>query len=605
MNWNSISASIVTLSCSILAASAAPRWAADAVWYQIFPERFRNGDPSNDPVPASLVGTYPNFVPADWQISPWGSDWYELQSWERDGRGFYLHAQIRRYGGDLQGIIDKLDYLKDLGVNALYLNPVFESPSLHKYGATMYHHVDKHFGPDPAGDLKLFAAENPADPATWPWTAADKLFLKLIEEVHRRGMRIIIDGVFNHVGTRFWALQRARSEGPTSPFAKWFHITRWDDPATAGDEFEYRGWSGVKDLPELARDEHNLHPDIREHFHRVVRRWMDPNGDGDPRDGIDGWRLDVAAEVPMGFWREFRGWVKDINPDAYLTGEIWWDDYQAIKLRNAVPWLDQAFDGVMNYRFADAVYQFFNQPEAIRTTKFGQLISAIHRDYGYGRSLGLQNLLGSHDTARIGSAVVNPKYRQDHQTGAQENRSYEVRQPNELEKQRWKQLVAFQFLAPGAPYIYYGDEVGMWGGDDPDCRKPMLWPDVKYADERAHPFEQPRPVNAVSPDAELLAFYRKLARLRARHEVLRTGPFEFTLLDDQRRLVAFRRQLANGDASVVVSFNASDEAAVVNAADLKLDSLVGWTNLWMDTAASTESLAVPARGFAILGRGKK
>ena len=586
----------------ILAASSAPGWVSNAVWYQIFPERFRNGDPANDPTTASLIGTWPNFVPDGWQVSPWTSDWYEPQPWERDGKSFYVHAQLRRYGGDVQGIIDKLDYLKELGVNALYLNPIFESPSLHKYGATLFHHVDKHFGPDPAGDLKLFAAEDPADPATWAWTAADKLFLKLIAEVHRRDMRIIIDGVFNHVGVPFWALQRAKREGPNSRFAKWFHVTRWDDPATTADEFEYRGWSGLKDLPELARDTENLEPEVRAHFRQVVRRWMDPNGDGNPQDGIDGWRLDVAAEVPMGFWKEFRGWVKAINPGAYITGEVWWEDYQAIKLRNASPWLDQAFDGVMNYRFGDALYQFFNQPGAIRATEFGQLITAIHRDYGYERSLGLQNLLGSHDTARIGSAVVNPKHRQDHQSGVADNRSYAVRAPNAVEKQRWKQMVAFLFLAPGSPYIYYGDEVGMWGADDPDCRKPMLWPDLKFADERAHPFGQERPVDAVSPDPDLLAFYRRWAVLRARHEVLSNGQFEFTLLDNERRLVAFRRQFAATGDAVLAVFNASDKPAVLKPVDLKYDSLAGWTNLWTGLAASSGSIEVSPFWFVVLDR---
>ena len=582
--------------------AAAPDWARHAVWYQIFPERFRNGDRANDPTPASLAGTWPYFVPSGWKVSPWTSDWYALQPWERDGKGFFVHAQLRRYGGDLQGIIDRLDSLKELGVNALYLNPIFESPSLHKYGAAMFHHVDKHFGPDPAGDLGLFAAEDPADTSTWRWTAADRLFLKLIDEVHRRHMRIIIDGVFNHVGIPFWALQRAKREGPDGRFARWFHITRWDDPATSADEFAVRSWSGVQDLPELARDEISLHPDIRAHFRQVVRRWMDPDGDGDPRDGIDGWRLDVAAEVPMAFWKEFRGWVKGINPDAYLTGEVWWEDYAANRLRDAAPWLDQAFDGVMNYRFGDALYQFFNQPEAIRATGLVRLLTAIHRDYGYERSLALQNLLGSHDTARIGSMVVNPTYRQDHQSGVQENRSYAVRAPDAAEKQRWRQMVAFQFLSPGAPYIYYGDEVGMWGADDPDCRKPMVWPDLRYDRERSHPFGMKRPADVVAPDADLRRFYQGLARLRARHEVLRTGGFEVVLSDDERRLIAFRRQTAEGGASVIAVFNASDRQAAIRAGDLKIGSLRGWRHLWPDERPTSMEVTVSPRGSVVLGR---
>jgi glycosidase len=582
---------LVLLVVSASQAQPAPtnsNWFADAIWYQVFPERFRNGDPSNDPTAASLAGTWPYFVPQGWQVSPWTSDWYQLQPWEQDGRRFYVHAQLRRYGGDLQGILEQLDYLKALGVNALYLNPIFESPSLHKYGATMFHHVDKHFGPDPQGDLKMFATEEPANPATWRWTAADKLFLQLIQEVHRRDMRIIIDGVFNHVGIPFWALERARKEGPGSRYAAWFQITRWDDPATTADEFAYKGWYNIKDLPELARDERTLHPEVREHIHAVVRRWMDPNGDGDPSDGIDGWRLDVAAEVPMAFWQEFRGWVKGINPNAYLTGEIWWDDFNKFTFRNAKPWLDNAFDAVMNYRFGDAVFQFFNQTNAISATEFANLLTAVHRDYGYERSLVQQNLFGSHDTSRIGSAVVNPQYRQDHGAGVQDNRSYNVRRPTDAEKQKWKQMVAFQFLMPGAPYVYYGDEVGMWGADDPDCRKPMVWPDLKYAEERAHPFGLARPVDKVSPDIDLLKFYREWANRRRERVVLRRGDFRVVLVDDAQRLIGFRRSLPVEE--IVVVFNGASQAVTVAASQFGMGSGSAWRVGW-----EANGLVAPSR----------
>lgn len=581
-------------------AATRSNWFADAVWYQIFPERFRNGDPANDPTPASLAGTWPYFVPDGWQVSPWTSDWYQLQSWEQDGKGFYVHAQLRRYGGDLQGIIDQLDYLKALGVNALYLNPIFDSPSSHKYGATRFHHVDRHFGPDPQGDSKLFAAEDPADPATWKWTAADKLFLQLIQQAHRRDMRIVIDGVFNHVGIPFWALQAAKEGGPESRYAKWFQITRWDDPATPADEFSYKGWAGIKDLPELARDERTLNPEVREHIHAVVRRWMDPNQDGDPSDGIDGWRLDVAAEVPLPFWEEFRGWVKGINPNAYITGEIWWDDFNQCTFRNAKPWLDTAFDGVMNYRFGDAVFQFFNQPEAVSATQFAALLTAVHRDYGYERSLQLQNLFGSHDTSRIGSAVVNPQHRQDHGAGVKENRKYDVRKPSAGERQRWRQMVAFQFLMPGTPYIYYGDEVGMWGADDPDCRKPMLWPDLNYADERAHPFGQLRPVDSVSPDNDLLGHYREWTGRRREMAVLRLGDFKVILADDARRLIAFRRGLAGEE--IVAVFNAGDRNAVVDLSAIGLSKHQGWRAAFGDAVAVTNRITVTARSCMVLQR---
>ena len=213
--------------------NGSPEWSKDAIWYQIFPERFRNGDISNDPTIETLNGTWPFDPVEEWQISPWGSDWYKMQKWElKTGKDFYYVAQRRRYGGDIQGIIDKLDYLEDLGVNALYLNPVFESPSLHKYGATLLHHIDNNFGPNPELDLSIWNNENPASPEEWKWTSADKLFLELIKECHSRGMKIIIDGVFNHVGLNFWALNDVRKNGISSPYANWFTVKKWDDPST-------------------------------------------------------------------------------------------------------------------------------------------------------------------------------------------------------------------------------------------------------------------------------------------------------------------------------------------------------------------------------------
>jgi cyclomaltodextrinase / maltogenic alpha-amylase / neopullulanase len=557
---------------------AATDWFAEAIWYQIFPERFRNGDPGNDPTPESLKGTWPYFIPRGWQVVPWTSDWYELQPWERaDNRGFYVHAQLRRYGGDLQGILDKLDYLQALGVNALYLNPVFESASLHKYGATLYHHVDKHFGPDPPGDLALFAEEDAADPGTWQWSSADRLFLKLIKEVHDRDMRIIIDGVFNHVGIPFWAFQRAKQEGPDSRFAPWFHIKHWDDPNTPEDEFDYQGWAGIKDLPEFHRDSRGFPADLKDHFRAVLRRWMDPNGDGDPSDGIDGWRLDVAAEVPLAFWKEFRGWVKAINPEAYLTGEIWWQDYQNVTYHNALPWLNRAFDSVMNYRFGDAVFQFFIQPNPISAKEFAGQLDQLHADYGYQRSLGLQNLYDSHDTARIGSCVVNPQYRQDHGANLQGNRSYQVRKPNAVEKEHWRQMVAFQFLAPGAPFIYYGDECGMWGADDPDCRKPMLWDDLRYDAEQAHPFDLPRPKESVEIDQTMLRFYQEWVTLRRSYPVLQKGDFRWLLTDNGMRLIAFQRRYQ--DTGLIALFNASKLLQKVAREKIGMPNSSSWKKL--------------------------
>ena len=184
---------LIVLLASLVTAGESD-WHKHAIWYQIFPDRFYNGDVSNDPNIESLVGVWRWEKQSEWEISPWNADWYEFQTWEiANGQDYRYQFQLRRYGGDIEGIIQKLDYLQNLGINAIYLNPVFDSPSSHKYGAAYYHHIDRHFGPDPIGDAKIIASENPADPTTWKWTSADKLFLKLVKEVHSRNMHIIID----------------------------------------------------------------------------------------------------------------------------------------------------------------------------------------------------------------------------------------------------------------------------------------------------------------------------------------------------------------------------------------------------------------------------
>src|ERR1700759_4163725 len=187
-----------------------PAWAAEAVYYQIFPERFANGDSKNDPTRDSLE--FPILPGNDWKISSWTADWYSRADWEKTlGPDFYRHGVFdRRYGGDLQGVIDRLDYLTDLGINTIYFNPLFYSRSLHKYDGNSYHHIDPFFGPDPQGDLKMIEKEVGSDPKTWQWTAADKLFLDLLRRCHERGIRVIIDGVFNHTGRDFFAFKDIR-----------------------------------------------------------------------------------------------------------------------------------------------------------------------------------------------------------------------------------------------------------------------------------------------------------------------------------------------------------------------------------------------------------
>jgi len=554
--------------CNLIAQSnlyEPPQWAKEAVWYQIFPERFFNGDRNNDPKPIDMKGAWPYFVPDDWQIHPWTSDWYELQSWEKNTKmDFYRNAGLRRYGGDLQGIIDKLDYLKELGVTAIYINPIFESPSLHKYDASMYHHIDNNFGPDPEGDRKIWESENPADPNTWQWTSADKLFLNLIKEAHKRNIKIIIDGVFNHTGTTFWAFQDILKNQQNSPYKDWYTIKKFDDPSTPENEFDYQGWYGVKDLPEIREDENGIVEGPANHIHEIVKRWMDPNKDGNPEDGIDGWRLDVAEMVNHKFWQKFRSWVREINPEAYLVGEVWWKDWRNDEMYNASPWLRNEFDAVMNYRFTRAVKNLiFSKKYFTGLNGFIDTIKTMMNQYGENYYV-MMNLLGSHDTERLASLIVNPDNLYDHNGNPGQNPDFDVRKPNEVERKKQKLAVAIQFTLPGAPHIYYGDEAGIWGGDDPDCRKPMVWKEFKYDVEKSHPLGKPRPEDSVYFDEDIFNWYKKLASIRNNNKVLSLGKVYFDDSQNQNLLI-YKRELDDKIILVIANIDSKEVSVDVSS----------------------------------------
>ena len=546
-----------------------PRWARDVVWYQIFPERFRNGDPGNDPTPAE-VG-----IPAErnWQISPWTSQWYAQTSWElKHSSRFYDNVFDRRYGGDLQGVIDKLDYLQDLGVTALYFNPVFEAFSLHKYDASSYHHIDNNFGPDRDGDLHLTERETDA-PESWSWTAADTTFLALIREAHARNIRIVIDGVFNHSGTRFWAFEDIVKNQQRSPYHAWFDVRSWDDPATPQNEFDFKGWWDHKSLPEFYEDSTVFVPPVHQYFWNITRRWMDPNGDGDPSDGIDGWRLDVANEVSSVFWRDWRSLVKSINPEAIIIGEIW---------DNASQWLggDQ-FDGVMNYRFAYAAVDFFIDRDT-DAGEFDRQLAAVRKDYAPEINEILQNLFDSHDTDRLVSMIANPGRRYDNQNGPQSNPSYSTRKPLDEHRQIQRLMALFQMTYVGAPMVYYGTESGMWGADDPDDRKPMLWDDLTYEPELVSATGERHVTDQVVFDRDLHGWYRSVIGMRNSLEPLRRGSFR--TLRAEGDVYAFLR--TSGDARVAVVLNRG-EATDVN---LPLHGM------WKDVMSGVEH---PSDGSAV------
>jgi len=488
---------------------------------------------------------------------------------EATGRDFYFTAQLRRYGGDLRGVIDELDYLQDLGVTALYLNPVNDAPSLHKYDARNYRHIDRNFGPDPRGDEGRIAAENPTDPTTWGWTAADSLFLVLVEDAHRRGMRIIVDYSWNHTGIAFWAWKDVLAHQRVSPYADWYEIERFDDPVTPDtNEFAYSGWAGVATLPEWKKTgrpvgvdhgaiEGTLVPDVRDHIFNVTRRWLDPDGDGDPSDGIDGFRLDVAEMVPLGFWREYRRFVRGINPDAHLVGEVWWQKWPD-KMYDPSPWLQgDVFDAVMNYRWYMPTRSFFaGAPPNLTASQYVAQLDSVSAGIAPDHLRAMMNLTASHDAPRFATSIYNPG-RYKYRVNPRENPDYKIDRPDERTRQIQRMILVQQFTYIGAPHIWNGDEVGMWGADDPDPRKPMVWADLTYEDEIADPFGRPRRRDPVAPDTALLRVYKDLIALRKQNlRLFVDGALTYLLTDDARGLLAYERAL--DDERAVVAFNTSD-----------------------------------------------
>lgn len=414
-----------------------PSWVYDAVFYQIFPERFANGDTANDPP----------------GVEPWGG---------RPGSGNY-------FGGDLKGILDNLDYISSLGVNALYLNPIFEARSNHKYNATDYMRIDPAFG-----DTQ---------------TLED-----LIDACHERGIRIILDGVFNHTGVDFFAFADVKEKGPRSPYRNWYNFHGF--PVGSVNNPNYDCWWGYGSLPKLMTG----NPAVRKYLFGVTRKWMGLK--------IDGWRLDVANEVPQDFWIAWRKLVKEINPDAYIVGEIW---------ENAGDWLkgDQ-FDATMNYRFRTACIDFF-VTRSRSVSSFDSLLAAQRADYRPEVNFALQNLLGSHDTERFLTLAGG------------DTATLEL-------------AVLFQMTYVGAPMVYYGDEIGMMGGKDPGCRGTMVWDPEKQ-------------------DRGILDFTRGAIAVRRSHPVWRRGLFETLRVDNDRGVYVYGRRY-NGAQGIVV-LNAGKKPAVI------------------------------------------
>ena len=347
-----------------------PSWAKGVIYYQIFPERFCNGNRENDPE----------------GCKPWGS----------------LPDREHHMGGDLQGIIQKISYLKELGIECIYLNPIFEGDFNHKYATTDYFKIDSQFGDE-------------------------ETFRELVNICHSYEIKIVLDGVFNHTGVHFGPFQDVLENQEGSRYVKWFHINHYPvEPS----HHNYECVGAYKWMPKL--DTSN--PEVREFILKVMFYWID-------NFQIDGWRLDVADEVDPSVWEEARMRIKEKYPDKILLGETW--GYAGKMLRG------NQMDSVMNYVFRDAIRDYI----AEKTISVTQLDSRLNHMLAYYKDETdnlLYNLLDSHDTERF---------------------LYLCHENKKL----LKLAAAFQMLFPGSPAIYYGDEVGMTGDNDPDCRRCMEW----------------------------------------------------------------------------------------------------------------------------------
>lgn len=435
-----------------------PDWVKNAVFYQIFPDRFARSPRTQHP-----RGT---------TFRPWGSP-PEEQGYQ---------------GGDLRGVVDRLDYLQELGVTALYFNPIFASASNHRYHTFDYLQVD-------------------------PLLGGNDALRELLDQAHARNIKVVLDGVFNHASRGFWPFHHLLENGTNSPYLDWFIVHDWPlrpYHSSKRNPANYEAWWNLPALPKL----NTKNAGVRDYIMSVAQYWIE--------FGIDGWRLDVPSEIDDdSFWQEFRRVVKGANPSAYIVGEIWFP---------AERWLQgDQFDAVMNYIFSRSAMGFFGaktlntkekpggfQMKKLNALKFAQAIEEMHALYDWEINHVQLNLLDSHDTPR---ALW--------QMGGDES--------------ALRLCVLFQMTMPGAPCLYYGDEIGLYGGPDPYCRGAFPWD------------------NRSEWNTDLFDFYKQAIALRNAHPVLRTGNFE--ALFARQNIYAFARRLP-GQTAIVI-FNAGEEAATV------------------------------------------
>ncbi|MEM8532550.1 MAG: glycoside hydrolase family 13 protein [Chloroflexota bacterium] len=476
-----------------------PDWVKHAVFYQIFPDRFAQSQ--------SLIK--PN------NLEPWDSP--------PTTEGYK--------GGDLLGVVEHLDHIQQLGATAIYFTPIFQSASNHRYHTHDYYQVD-------------------------PLLGGNAALQTLLTEAHKRDIKVVLDGVFNHSSRGFFQFNDILENGPHSPWLDWFFVEGWPLSAYDGDKpANYVSWVGNRALPKFNTD----NPQVREFIMQVAEYWIE--------QGIDGWRLDVPFEITTeGFWTEFRQRVKAINPEAYIVGEVW---------RDARQWLQgDQFDGVMNYLFTSAVIAFtagarvvrdlvedrsYDPIPAIDARAYAERIDSLLQLYDWDITLTQLNLLDSHDTSRLLNIASGDKA-----------------------------SVALSTLLlmtyPGAPSIFYGDEIGLPGGQDPDCRRTIPW-------------DQPE-----TWDTNVLRYHKELIALRHAHPVLRTGVYRSLYADD----AVYACARTGADETLLVAVNVAEEDRnITMATDGLIDPSTNLETLFGVGTYSLQSdqitLSLPPRSGIVLG----
>lgn len=461
-----------------------PAWLKTSVVYQIFMDRFCNGNPANDQDFSESYYEGSREKPPEGEYLPPNKEYYHLVKDWYDSSSLKQNPYLPEgmpdwwsfYGGDIAGVKKQLDYLSELGITLIYFNPLWEAKSNHKYDAADFQKVDPHFG-------------------------SEQELQELVAAAHDRDIRIILDVAFNHTGETFWAFRDTVEKGADSAYWHWYDWYQWPLPDPLPIDFKprkyYQCWWGIKDMPDLNYDLSRQHPyenyirdinnaevnwDLVNHVLDAASWWIS-------KIGIDGFRLDVPDEVPWWFWQLFRARVKGLKPEAWLVGEIW---------SNAKAWINERyFDSVMNYAyFKNPVLEFFIQ-KLISKRDFISRIEEGLAAYPHHASQVMMNLLGSHDTQRVMQLAKG-------------------------DLKRVKEAVFFQMTYVGIPHIYYGDEIAMQGGKDPDNRRPFNW---KWKED------------AVA--VELREFYRDLLQLRKTQKLLCEGEFVFE--KSSQDLIRYRR----------------------------------------------------------------